>query len=1180
MTEQNIKSKTELFRFATLRKPKTLDADAKVIGFVTNLDPASSHFLTKLQEAQTLKEARAKLPSLAKSFKRIRRVEGIRKLNSSLFNFSGWLMQHRSHLRGEKLDSIMQGVNVLTSAQRSKIWDNLYADLVEKSSPPIRQTCLQMLVADHFILNENSADQLGNFSRQPGSQEMKEDRLKELYLRRLAHASVAVHYVFGKTAEETNEENKDDRFPEFLREEQNRFLLGEEIRHLEQLSLDVKQLSTTYESDKLIIQIDTEAAHKADVDIESSKYNKANGLTGLNLEGRLKINPDTLPELKLPQSKFKFPDPMSEKYFSDKVQVSTGFFLKGKVREGKDIDNTLRDINNRLSEAKKGLYRTGSGSKKRVRLAGKVYGIKDARDYIFTIGFRQDPSTEENRDIIYLTFCPGNQSLFVRSMRYGVKIEGYNERRNTEFKEKKRSKRAIFLRLFPDNSIPIQDGTIYKFRAEMELSDGNKFKLELESQKGLDTTWGTAQLIGPDIQTSDLMLPFEKVDVYGVNRVGIADYRLVEQEVCCYIPGEVSHIENIMAREYKERHTRSLTSTETTIESEIVLETENQSDTSTSERNELNTEIASILAEDKSNSAGISTGVSGSYMGVEMSLDAGVDFATSNSSSDSNTMAKNYALEVTKAATERVLQKITEKRVARVLQEYEENNRHGFDNRSGDQHVTGVFRWVDKVMTNRLVNYGKRLVYEFMIPEPSKFYRQAIEIESEEVETPSSASVLEEPVHPKNLNPPIASADDIDRDNYKEVGANYEFTPDAPMDDQDFLDANYSQGNLKKKEYGAAQMPPVTIPTGYKAVKTTGTLTYDWEAKPPINDGGAYINITFGGKTYNSGTKEGSRSRVTIPNTFSLNGQTYEIPGLNFNHGDKTGTMTCSVSCNKLFSFNIGLSIEIRLKDEIYEQWKADTYAAIMSAYESKKTAYDASLEQEAAANAMEDEDQTMEIAASMYRGIEQTELKRLAIEMLTRPFGIRQGRDFTGIDNCGVPKVIQNQNLENYSSHVKFFEQAFDWSIMSYLFYPYYWAKKCDWVELFQAQSGSDEIFSSFLQSGMARMTVPVRLGFEKALTYYMSTGEIWMGGDLVLETDDDLYLSIAEELEVIEGQVEEEWETILPTTLTIIQDDSAGLDAGGLPCCDDVDAGKTGLVVSESKLKRLEIENVDSDG
>jgi hypothetical protein len=34
----------------------------------------------------------------------------------------------------------------------------------------------------------------------------------------------------------------------------------------------------------------------------------------------------------------------------------------------------------------------------------------------------------------------------------------------------------------------------------------------------------------------------------------------------------------------------------------------------------------------------------------------------------------------------------------------------------------GVYRWVDKLMKNQIYNYGKRLMFEFMIPEPAKLH--------------------------------------------------------------------------------------------------------------------------------------------------------------------------------------------------------------------------------------------------------------------------------------------------------------------------------------------------------------------------------------------------------------------------------------------------------------------------
>lgn len=67
------------------------------------------------------------------------------------------------------------------------------------------------------------------------------------------------------------------------------------------------------------------------------------------------------------------------------------------------------------------------------------------------------------------------------------------------------------------------------------------------------------------------------------------------------------------------------------------------------------------------------------------------------------------------------------------------------------------------------------------------------------------------------------------------------------------------------------------------------------------------------------------------------------------------------------------------------------------------------------------------------------------------------------------------------------------------------------------------------------------------------METGKIWTGTSIVMDTDDELYLSIVEEMTTIEGTPEgEEWETIVPSNLTIVQAKSALLEEEGLPCCE----------------------------
>ncbi len=210
--------------------------------------------------------------------------------------------------------------------------------------------------------------------------------------------------------------------------------------------------------------------------------------------------------------------------------------------------------------------------------------------------------------------------------------------------------------------------------------------------------------------------------MFGVQNLGVQEYRRVEQTLCCYVPGEVSHIENIMAREYKEKSTRNLLRTEFSTESTTETEIENINDTTTTERHELSTEAAKELQKDKSFDVSGSISVSkDSKVFGSITANVSSGYNSSSSSSQSNTEAKNYAKEITERALERVVQKTTEKRTFKMIKEFEEKNKHGFDNRKGTEHVTGVYRWVDKIYDNELVNYGRRLLFEISVPSPAEF---------------------------------------------------------------------------------------------------------------------------------------------------------------------------------------------------------------------------------------------------------------------------------------------------------------------------------------------------------------------------------------------------------------------------------------------------------------------------
>ncbi len=648
-------------------------------------------------------------------------------------------------------------------------------------------------------------------------------------------------------------------------------------------------------------------------------------------------------------------------------------------------------------------------------------------------------------------------------------------------------------------------------------------------------------------------LPYQAIECYknwhyrecggelaGVQSLGIADLRMVEQEVCCYLPGEVSHIENVMAKEYKEKSTRNLTRSENTFETSFETEIENMSDVSTTTRNELSSEIAQELNRENSNNFGGSMGVSATWAKTTLDVNAYADFSNSNSSSFSNSEARTFAEEVTSKALQRIVQKSSVKRTSKMIREFEENNKHGFDNRNGEKHVTGIYRWIDILYKNRLVNYGKHLMVEFMIPEPAEFYKRVLKYKSHD-----ESSTTDGREEPKTLSDfGINSPSDIDETNGN-LAASYYGVMMNQLENQNITVQKslqvFAPISHNRKE-NSRNLEPLEIPSNYKLTKLVGAYSYEYRAtKPPSQ--AAYCNLSFGSHKVLSGNN----------NTTGLNKVTKSITIDINTPSNNTGTLPAIIEYSGCYSFNGTVTAYLELKASAIDEWKTEQYNKLLFAYNKMLENHQIESNSE-----FFDEEEKAATNPALNRITEQRELKRICIEMLMKPFCLRQGRkyykDDNDCENLEIPQINQTKQFTEYAKTVKFFEQAIDWQYISYLFYPYYWADKCDWAELLKNEH-DDPVFAAFLQSGMAKVVVPVRHAFTTSFTFYLETGEIWTANNLVAGTEDDAYLSIMEELQTLEGAIESEWETRVPTSLAIIQGKSAFLDQEGLPCCDDAE-------------------------
>lgn len=1117
------KRKTDLFRFVTLRSPELISSDRKSLGFINHPDAANSAFLSLIDDAD-LNLSKTLLANATSSFSPFSKVQDLKDLSPQIWDFSLWLAKNKNNLIRSELDakvptSLPTAANVLT------IWDNLYYDLLTNSNPYIRQACLQVIVGLNFI------DNYATYS--PGTTTVPEEIASEAEsLKRLANGKVIIHKVFTLEKRQSSSSTIDFNFAS------KRSLMAQHMANLancrvslfDSIHTEINQYEKTYNSDYT-----TEFNNRRKV-YDSTNNPILEQYLSSNRKGV--ITEEQIPDDLIAPFIFFFPEPFSDTYSEGKLSNKSMQFIKDNSLEDASFKEVYALLDIRKADTKVEASKTKRKKTGSILINGVLTKPNTSKVHDYAFSFETDKYDEAPGDYrMYLSIDAGYDDAFIVKHDSSLTIGTQQFTSENECAKIGCSNgHLVFVELFNTSTLSFGGCEELLFQSTIELDNGKQIVIYKKGTSNVLSYNGAALSF---VQTSG------EVEHYGVNRIGVADYRRVEQELCCYIPGEVSHIENILAKEYKEKSTRSLIRTEDTFESTTEKEIEELSDTTSTSRHEMSTEISEVLQKDRSQNFGFDASVHGEFTKYSFDASGYGDFSFAQSSTDSNSQARTYAEDVTRRALERIVQKTTVKRTSKILREFEENNKHGFDNREGTQHVTGVYRWVDKVYKNTIVNYGKRLMYEFMIPEPARWYKEAIIVQAEEEDgtTTSGAgaagapSIAVKPVSLAENN--INSPSDIQRDNYQAFAALYGASPEAPMDAAVTIPGNGVNSPGTGDSEHSYTHDPLIIPPNYVCRQIIGKVNFHYKANVQPR---AYIKVGVGGQNWEKNNLSGDHNdSLSLPKS-----------GLNL-----SGNVSMSVITKKITNYSLSVELKCELQPSIFQQWQQDVYNEIKRAYEEKLQAFNDAQAQQAQTNAVETAESSEGSSSGrnplFNAGIVQTEIKRLCIEMLAKPFGFEQGKNFYKITKCDVPELKLNKSLDIYTSYVKFFEQAFDWDLLSKIFYPYYWSDRCDWKTLFQAQDGNDYFFQQFLQSGMGRVVVPVKEGFEDAVTFFMETGKIWLGTGLVIDTDDDLYVSIVDEMTQVEGRIEgEEWETIIPSSLTVVQARSVLLDEGGLPCCE----------------------------
>ncbi|MBB4806732.1 hypothetical protein HNP38_002028 [Chryseobacterium defluvii] len=1144
-----------LFRFVSLRSPQLSDEKDQNRRFIfipqelKNDDgfyiPVTTGTGSKRRLLQEQAAAYAALPECISKDNPANNLNSFKSTYTLVYNFAIWLAQNKNTCTYEefvsKRDAVQASGNI-TYPDTVNLWNNLIYQVVTQKDFYIKEAIMQMILAIHVLQNPTSPEE--------GAQDLLNARIvlpKELML--------DDETLPASSASKMSEEPPKETFPtEGMKKQQQvslaRVILKRYDALKKNLSSAEKQYNKEYQS-ALVVQ---EEAYQAEIAPVIAEYNEAVaaakdeycGVRPSDQEYDPKDpcrQPKEVPYPVLPKFNFEFREEVSGESLTtalkpDNLEAALdllGFEFYEEFSPERPTESDIIQINSLLEGINTFSEFTALINESVEKLNTAIVENTDSNNEVYTsIGGIILPASRENSEPYSYQLCPqktgGRFNTFSLSMTVpdsswdvaGITLIHKEYGANNQIVT---STHSYFTKSRSGNVIYLSDLLASASTAGSMLLNLNRdFEFDITFTNGKTTHFvipgitlatclsGYFELTG----TSNPGNPGETIDEevfipsgFGFKQIGIADYLKVDQSTHAYVEGEVAHIENIMAREYREKSTRKLRRSENTTTISSDTEREQLSDTTTANRFEMQTEIAKMIQEATdvnayaNFSASLGTAGKNTY-----NIGLGANYAHHQSKEESTRQATTQAQDVTSRAMDRIVNKVHEERIEKIIEEFEENNSHGFDNRKGDKHVVGVYRWVDKLMKNQIYNYGKRMMFEFMVPEPAKLHTLGMISDKT-----AAQSTLVKPEDPR-----VSTA--------------------FPMKDYSYLvTETVLKYWLAKYNVQVEEMLPEIIVVGksldYSSAESKTASSKSDSVMIPEN----YTTISCSVKSHTAfagGNNGFGNNALLLAGDLSLTDGENALSGF-------VKDVPITIATTDAHFFHATVNIKCKLQNEYRKKWQQDTFNAIIGAYEEALVEYNNKLAEELAkAGTIKDSN------PNFYRQIENTVLRKNCISyMADRTADATHGYGLAGLTTGSTFKDHETDltaRLDKYTAFVKFMEQAFEWENLSYYLYPFYWGNKQNWLDLYQAEN-TDPLFRAFLQSGMARVIVTVRPGFENAVQFYLATGKIWNGGEVPV-IGDELYLSIVDEMQEPKGIKQgKAWLTRLPTILNILQAESIGL-------------------------------------
>ena len=578
-----------------------------------------------------------------------------------------------------------------------------------------------------------------------------------------------------------------------------------------------------------------------------------------------------------------------------------------------------------------------------------------------------------------------------------------------------------------------------------------------------------------------------------IKPAGIGDLLVTRRHTIAYELGEIAHIENVATGETLVRQTRRLDTSETTTVTENERIEDEQRDLQTTARFDLHREADDVLRRDDQRVPGNPS--SESY---------GSLVESGGFKQSSKQVAETFGRDVTSRAASRVTTRTRTVETTRVLRELEETATHTFATAAATPEIV-VYQWVDQLVEAQVFSYGKRLMYDIVVPEPAAFLARALESGPREVPLPPRPA-------PFTLEPSL-----LDEWNWSYYVAGYGAGGVTPPPPPTVTVARTAQGIATNPFSDQDQLRfamassgfEVTIPDGYQATKVRARLLWSgWSG---------FVDVTVGHRAHRFPLSDGGVWDA------DLSGQTGTIP------------LTIMVP-EGLAQWTVSFEIICSLTTERMDRWRLATHAAILAAARDRQDDYEQRLGRLRSALRLLTAGRTGARAVQTIRD----ELHKACVSVITNQHF--DGLSAVGHSPQGYPQTFL-PNLESYGRYVRFLEHAFEWEQMTWRYAPYFWGRKPYWIRNV-LRDDPDPAFADFLQAGAARTLVPVRPGFEAAVLAFIDDGTVPTTAALT-DVTSPTSLPLLQELHEPDLALEQgrpvgtPWTLRMPTTLVALRRD-----------------------------------------